>query len=91
MPIPLGHAYVVNNSYLFNIAFQIAKPFLNDEYISKLHIINDDYSELLTNLGPEALEKKFGGNLKSNAPYGKQFYSLVLKYRNFFESEYRVK
>lgn len=77
MPIRIGGAYIVNNSYLFNILFQIMKPFLEGELKENLHIEGSNFENIVKAIGGDILEKRFGGKLENGIPYGKEFYKIM--------------
>lgn len=87
LPITVGHAYMVNNYRLFNIIFEIAKPFFNDEVIQKVHILNSDFSQLHRDIGKNFLEKKYGGSLRNGVSSGKFVYKVAEENKGYFECE----
>lgn len=61
-PERMGKFYCINAPFGFSTAFKLFKPFLDPVTVSKIHILGSSYSkELLKQIPPENLPKKFGG------------------------------
>lgn len=61
-PERMGKFYLINAPFGFSTAFRLFKPFLDPVTVSKIFILGLSYSkELLKQIPPENLPKKFGG------------------------------
>uniref|UniRef100_U5EUE2 Putative transporter n=1 Tax=Corethrella appendiculata TaxID=1370023 RepID=U5EUE2_9DIPT len=53
--------HIVNNSYLFNVAFAIFKPFLMEKLRKRIHIHNRNWNSLKAHIDEKYLWQKYGG------------------------------
>lgn len=62
-PERMGKFYLINAPFGFSTVFKLFKPFLDPVTVSKIFILGSSYlKELLKQIPPENLPKKFGGN-----------------------------
>jgi hypothetical protein len=64
--------------------FQIIRPFLSDDLSRKISLEGDNYGKMANAIGKNLLEKKIGGNLQNNIPFGKIMSREAIKYDNVF-------
>lgn len=80
-------AYVINQSFIFNILFTMIKPFMYDEVIAKLYFEDSDYSNMISDLGTSKLEKRFGGIMADDTPYGRWLVEEAQKHDGYFRGK----
>lgn len=68
MPVRVAALHIVNQGWLFDTAFQLFKPFLNDAMREKLYIHGSDMSALHKHIDPERLPVRYGG-VQPEYPY----------------------
>ncbi|KAL7010842.1 hypothetical protein ACKWTF_013973 [Chironomus riparius] len=63
VPLRIKGVYITNNSYIFNIAFKIFKPFIHAKLRQRIHFVGKDWDMLGNFLGKEFLKSSLGGDL----------------------------
>ncbi len=77
-------AYIINQSFVFNILFTIIRPFIYDEVIAKVHFEDSDFSNMISDLGESKLEKRFGGVVDDNTPFGRWLVEEAQNHDGYF-------
>lgn len=73
--INLHGIHMVNQNSFFNMAFAIAKPFINESFSSKIHFHGTDMASMHKFISPEALPKEYGGKLDLPKMLGDEWYT----------------
>lgn len=76
-PFHESQFYIVNNSFLFNIVWNLLAPFLSSGLKNRVHVIGSDYGILVDKIGEENLEQINGGKLQDGIPFGRKFYEAL--------------
>ncbi|XP_050453204.1 alpha-tocopherol transfer protein-like [Cataglyphis hispanica] len=86
LPLRLKSIHIVNQSFFFNMAFAIFKPFLEEKIRKRIHFHGTDWGSLMTFIGKKALLKRHGGELDiPEGPFGITFCENILFCEPFFE------
>jgi CRAL/TRIO domain len=64
LPYRTTAIHIVNQGWIFNVAFAFFKPFLTDRMREKLFIHGSNYKSLHKHIDPERLPKRYGGVLE---------------------------
>jgi len=64
LPYRATAIHVVNQGWIFDVAFAFFKPFLNDAMRSRLYLHGTNYKSLHKHINPENLPKKYGGKME---------------------------
>ncbi|XP_018363926.1 PREDICTED: alpha-tocopherol transfer protein-like [Trachymyrmex cornetzi] len=88
MPTRLKGIHIVNQSFIFNMAFAIFKPFLEEKIRNRIHFHGTNWDSLKDFIHKRALLKKHGGELKmAEGQYGMMFWQNMLSCEPAFEAE----
>lgn len=68
MPIRVAALHIVNQGWLFDTAFSLFKPFLNDRMREKIFIHGNNMKSLHEHIEPERLPVRYGG-IQPEFPY----------------------
>ncbi|KAG5314026.1 TTPAL protein, partial [Acromyrmex insinuator] len=86
MPTRLKGIHIVNQSFIFNMAFAIFKPFLEEKIRNRIHFHGTNWDSLKDFIDKRALLKKHGGELKmAEGQYGVIFWQNMLSCEPAFE------
>lgn len=77
--------HVVNQPYVFNMAYQIFKPFIGQKLKSRLHFHGNKWENLVDLIPKDFLLQKYGGSLELNLNGVGELLVEVLKY---YEADY---
>ncbi|KAL6433084.1 hypothetical protein ACFW04_006394 [Cataglyphis niger] len=89
LPCRLKSIHVVNQSFFFNMAFAIFKPFLEEKIRKRIHFHGTDWGSLMTFIDKKALLKRHGGELDMpEGPFGTTLWENLLYCEPFFEGNY---
>lgn len=61
LPYRTTAIHIVNQGWVFDVAFAFFKPFLNDSMRSRLFFHGTNYKSLHKHINPENLPKRYGG------------------------------
>ena len=63
MPLRTEEIHIINQSWSFDIIYQLFRPFLNEKMRSKIFIHGNDLSSFHKYIDPGHLPNKYGGDL----------------------------
>ncbi|XP_044726959.1 alpha-tocopherol transfer protein-like isoform X2 [Chrysoperla carnea] len=78
VPLRIKNIHIVNQPYVFNMVFQLFKPFLREKLKSRIIFHGTDRKSLHKYLSPKCLPEVYGGNLDIPRVNGSQWYELLL-------------
>ncbi|XP_073942087.1 alpha-tocopherol transfer protein-like [Choristoneura fumiferana] len=78
IPLRVKGLFVVNQPYLFNMIFQLFKPFLKEKLRSRLVFIGKDWEKLHQYVGAKCLPEAYGGTLSVPKVTGPQWLELLM-------------
>lgn len=88
LPTRLKGIHVVNQSFIFNMAFAIFKPFLEEKIRKRIHFHGTNWESLMTFINKEALLKRHGGELEMpEGQYGSMLWQSFLSCEPAMEAE----
>jgi hypothetical protein len=67
LPYRTNAIHIVNQGWVFDVAFAFFKPFLNDAMRSRLFFHGTNYKSLHKHISPENLPKKYGGLMEESS------------------------
>ncbi|XP_014293363.1 alpha-tocopherol transfer protein-like [Halyomorpha halys] len=90
MPCRLKSVHIVNQPFIFNMLFNIFKPFIGEKLRNRIHFHGDNRTSLLEYIDPKVVPTQYGGELKMETCYGKELHELICKYEEDFERANKV-
>ncbi|KRT79159.1 CRAL-TRIO domain containing protein [Oryctes borbonicus] len=83
MPLRFKGLHVVNNPFIWNIAWKILYPLQNMKIRERTHIHGSDYVGIHKYIHPNCLPQDWGGNLEKINYGSKDWYPCIVGYTNF--------
>ncbi|KAF5300286.1 hypothetical protein FQA39_LY11143 [Lamprigera yunnana] len=84
IPIRLKNIHIVNEPYIFNIVFNLFKPFLREKLKKRIIFHGNDRKSLHQYISPECLNECYGGTVVLPRISGPQWHELL----KFSDKEY---
>lgn len=78
MPIRLKALHIINQPKIFNMVFQLFKPFLKEKLRGRIYFHGNDMASFHKHMSPEVLPKTYGGTLDIPRVRGDQWYELLM-------------
>lgn len=78
IPLRIKGLYIVNQPYIFNMVFQLFKPFLKEKLRSRIIFMGSDKDQLHKHISPKCLPECYGGTLTLPRVTGPQWLELLL-------------
>ncbi|XP_072937023.1 alpha-tocopherol transfer protein isoform X2 [Epargyreus clarus] len=78
IPLRVKGLYIVNQPYIFNMVFQLFKPFLKEKLRSRIVFMGNDRELLYKHISPKCLPNCYGGTLSLPRVTGPQWLELLL-------------
>ncbi|KAG8225125.1 hypothetical protein J437_LFUL006148 [Ladona fulva] len=79
MPLRLKNVHIVKQPYIFNIVFNMFKPFIQEKLKNRLIFHGKDMASLHKYISPENLPENYGGKLPKIAYSGADWYETIVK------------
>ncbi|XP_029155345.1 alpha-tocopherol transfer protein-like isoform X2 [Nylanderia fulva] len=90
LPLRLKHIHIVKQSFFFNMAFAIFKPFLEEKIRKRIHFHGTNWENLSTFIDKKALLKRHGGELEMpDGPFGVKLWQSITICDPIFEIDQR--
>ncbi|XP_061398182.1 alpha-tocopherol transfer protein-like [Musca vetustissima] len=83
--VRLKAVHIVNNSYIFNILFNIFKPFIREKLRKRIYFHGKDMKSLTKHIDAAVLPAKYGGSATWEMPPGKLLGEFFMSYTPDFE------
>lgn len=78
IPVRVKGLYIINQPYIFNMVFQLFKPFLQEKLRSRIIFLGNDTDTLHKYISPKCLPACYGGTLNIPRVTGPQWLELLL-------------
>lgn len=78
IPLRIKGLYIINQPYIFNMVFQLFKPFLQEKLRSRIIFMGNDREQLHKYISPKCLPDIYGGTLTIPRVTGSQWLELLL-------------
>ncbi|CAH2067256.1 unnamed protein product, partial [Iphiclides podalirius] len=78
IPLRIKGLYIINQPYIFNMVFQLFKPFLKEKLRSRIIFMGKDRELLHKHITPKCLPENYGGTLTIPPVTGPQWLQLLL-------------
>ncbi|XP_026322396.1 alpha-tocopherol transfer protein-like isoform X2 [Hyposmocoma kahamanoa] len=78
IPLRIKGLYIVNQPYIFNMVFQLFKPFLKEKLRSRIIFMGNDRDALHKHISSKSLPECYGGTLSIPRVTGPQWLELLL-------------
>ncbi|XP_063529416.1 retinaldehyde-binding protein 1 isoform X1 [Cydia strobilella] len=78
IPVRIKGVFIVNQPYIFNMVYQLFKPFLKEKLRSRLLFVGKDWELLHKYVSPKCLPEAYGGTLSTPKITGPQWLELLL-------------
>lgn len=78
MPMRLKALHVINQPKIFNMVFQLFKPFLKEKLRGRIYFHGNDIASFHKHMTPEVLPKHYSGTLEIPRIRGDQWYELLM-------------
>lgn len=82
MPLRLKEVHIVKQPFLFNMVWQMFKPFVKDKLKKRMFFHGNKMATLHSYLAPSHLPKNYGGDLPEIDYTGAEWYPNLLKYED---------
>jgi len=79
VPLRIKGIQIINQPKIFNIVFQLFKPFLREKLRSRIIFHGTDRESLHKHIAPEHLPQCYGGLVKEVLISGDEWYRLLVK------------
>jgi hypothetical protein len=90
LPMRLKYIHIVKQSFFFNMAFAIFKPFLEEKIRNRIHFHGTNWEGLMTFIDKKALLKRHGGELEMpDGPFGVKLWQSLVICEPLFEVDQR--
>lgn len=90
LPLRLKSIHVVKQSFFFNMAFAIFKPFLEEKIRKRIHFHGTNWDNLTAFIDKKALLKRHGGELEMpDGPFGTKLWESIVLCEPVFEVDLR--
>ncbi|KMQ95843.1 alpha-tocopherol transfer [Lasius niger] len=90
LPLRLKSIHIVKQSFFFNMAFTIFKPFLEEKIRKRIHFHGTNWESLMTFIDKKALLKRHGGELEMpDGPFGVKLCQSLVICEPFLEVDQR--
>nr|CAD7456864.1 unnamed protein product [Timema tahoe] len=86
IPLRIKGIHIINQPYIFNMVFQLFKPFLREKLRSRIIFHGTDRDSLHNHLSPKCLPECYGGTLEIARITGPQWLQLLI----LLDKEYEV-
>ncbi|GBP06051.1 Alpha-tocopherol transfer protein-like [Eumeta japonica] len=90
IPLRIKGLYIVNQPYIFNMVFQLFKPFLQEKLRNRIVFMGTDRELLYKYISPKCLPENYGGTLSLPVVTGQQWLELLLMCDQEFSDQGRV-
>ncbi|XP_063838484.1 retinaldehyde-binding protein 1 isoform X1 [Ostrinia nubilalis] len=78
IPVRVKGLYIINQPYVFNMVFQLFKPFLREKLRSRIIFLGSDREALHKHISPKCLPACYGGTVNIPRVTGPQWLELLL-------------
>ncbi|XP_013133893.1 PREDICTED: alpha-tocopherol transfer protein isoform X1 [Papilio polytes] len=78
IPLRVKGLYIINQPFIFNMVFQLFKPFLQEKLRSRIIFLGKDRDLLYKHISPKCLPDNYGGTLTIPPVTGPQWLELLL-------------
>ncbi|CAH2988928.1 unnamed protein product [Chilo suppressalis] len=86
IPLRVKGLYIINQPYIFNVVFQLFKPFLKEKLRSRILFIGSDRELLHKHINAKCLPACYGGTVDIPKVTGSQWLELLLMCDKEFEA-----
>ena len=90
VPLRVKNIHIVNQPYIFNMVFQLFKPFLKDKLKNRIIFHGSDRNSLHQYVSPKCLPPCYGGTLQMPLVSGSQWYELLVLCDKEYEGELKI-
>lgn len=84
----LKNIHIVNQPYVFNMVYQVLKPFVSSKLKKRIIMHGEDLESLYKYIPKEDLCTRYGGPIDLGENTGKRAYEYMLQFEAEFESNY---
>ncbi|XP_054283767.1 alpha-tocopherol transfer protein-like [Macrosteles quadrilineatus] len=85
IPCRIKAIHIVNQPYIFNMLFNIFKPFLREKLRNRIHFHGEDRSSLLSHIDSKFVPTQYGGDMYLPSDQGIELHRLL----SLYEDKYR--
>lgn len=86
VPLRLKSIHIVNQSFIFNVAYAIFKPFIGEKLRKRIHFHGTNWQTLMNIIDKKALLKKHGGEIDMPVEdFGVKLWHSFLAFDSLFE------
>ncbi|KAF4526188.1 hypothetical protein B566_EDAN001872 [Ephemera danica] len=82
MPVRLKAVHIVKQPYVFNLVFQLFKPFIQEKLKSRMFFHGNNMKVLHEHISPECLPEDYGGKLPKINYGGNEWYPAILPFED---------
>ncbi|KAI5704669.1 hypothetical protein M8J75_007744 [Diaphorina citri] len=87
LPVRLKAIHVVNQPYIFNMLFQLFRPFLREKMRTRMFFHGPNTEGLLKYIDSKCVPTKYGGTCTTSLNNGQALWKLVCQYDNEFRKK----
>uniref|UniRef100_A0A8D8Q0M3 Retinaldehyde-binding protein 1 n=1 Tax=Cacopsylla melanoneura TaxID=428564 RepID=A0A8D8Q0M3_9HEMI len=85
LPVRLKAIHIVNQPYIFNMLFQLFRPFLREKLRTRIFFHGSNTEGLLKYFDAKCIPIKFGGHCTASLESGHELWRLMCQYTDQFE------
>ncbi|CAL8139532.1 unnamed protein product [Orchesella dallaii] len=85
MPAKFKSAHIVNNPYIFDLIYALAKPFLKEKLKRRILEHGKNVQNIHQHLNPEILPKSLGGHLPNEEAVDHDFMQRIMAKNDFYK------
>uniref|UniRef100_A0A0A9YIW8 Alpha-tocopherol transfer protein-like n=1 Tax=Lygus hesperus TaxID=30085 RepID=A0A0A9YIW8_LYGHE len=85
VPCRVKAVHIVNQPYIFNMVFNIFKPFIGEKLRNRIFFHGTDHASLCAHIEPKFLPTQYGGEMNLQTVYGENLHKVLGRYDDRFE------
>ncbi|BES89720.1 SEC14 [Nesidiocoris tenuis] len=85
VPARIKSVHIVNQPYIFNMVYNIFKPFIAEKLRNRIFFHGADRESLISHIDAKFLPSQYGGDMELETVYGENLYNVLCLYADRFQ------